>query len=158
MKEYKESQSFVTLWLIVLFVVILGMEINKLYTQYLGTNVLQIEFSFYLLLAIIIGLFSIRLNVFIDESGIRIKFFPFVMNKKWDWADVQTATIVEYILMDYGGWGYRVSRKKGVAYTTKGKYGIQLVLKNGNRLLIGTQQPEEVSALLSRYNVLRDEG
>jgi hypothetical protein len=44
-------------------------------------------------------------------------------------------------LREYGGWGIRLGRN-GKAYNKKGSSGIQLVLASGERILIGTQEPE----------------
>jgi hypothetical protein len=44
-------------------------------------------------------------------------------------------------IKEYGGWGLR-SKKNKKAYTVSGKHGIQLLLKNGKMILIGTQKPK----------------
>ena len=49
--------------------------------------------------------------------------------------------------MDYGGWGIKYGLK-GLAYNISGNFGIQLELKSGSKILIGTQKPDEVKKLL----------
>lgn len=49
---------------------------------------------------------------------------------------------------EYGGWGVRVSKNHGRAYNAYGSRGVQLVLTDGSRILIGTQQPEELLAAM----------
>ena len=78
-------------------------------------------------------LFSTRLRSRIDAQGIHVRFAPFIIREKtWGWEDLEEVYVRRYSLWDYGGWGYRFSGA-GTAYTTKGKYGIQMVLKKGNK-------------------------
>lgn len=156
MMKYNESQNFMSNWLMILLIVLLGIEFYDVYANYQTTQSIQLGVSFWIFLAVLLCLILVRLNIAIDKVGISVKFFPFVMNKKWNWESIASAHILEYTLLDYGGWGYRVG-KKGVAYTTKGKYGIQLVLKDGQRILIGTQQPDEIKVILSNYFVKTNE-
>ncbi len=51
-------------------------------------------------------------------------------------------------IKDYGGWGIRYGRG-GKAYNVRGNRGVQLQLANGQRLLIGSQRPEELSNALA---------
>lgn len=148
MKQYKESQSFLTKWLIVLFLVFFCIEFYDLYTEYSIVKSINIGVSFWIILIVIIAFVLMRLQTNIDHEGISIRFIPFVIRKKILWTEIEEVYLTEYTLSDFGGWGYRVG-SKGTAYTTKGKYGVQLVLKNGKRLLIGTQNPEDVKQVLA---------
>ncbi len=51
-------------------------------------------------------------------------------------------------IKEYGGWGVRINRHNGRAYSAYGASGVQLVLADGMRLLIGTQRPQELLAAL----------
>lgn len=153
---YKESQSFITKWLIVLFAVLFALELYQLYIDYQSVNSIQISISFWILMVVALCLIFIRLQVNINKNGIRISFIPFVINKIWKWEDMEQVYITDYSLTDYGGWGFRIS-SKGRAYTTRGKYGIQIILKDGRKILIGTQEPEKVSAILNHYFTPKDE-
>ena len=46
-------------------------------------------------------------------------------------------------IREYGGWGIRYGRG-GKAYNVSGNKAVQLVLKNGKRLLIGSQRPDKL--------------
>jgi hypothetical protein len=50
-------------------------------------------------------------------------------------------------LREYGGWGIRGFRSNR-AYNVSGNQGVQLVLTNGNRVLIGSQQSEALEAAI----------
>jgi hypothetical protein len=52
---------------------------------------------------------------------------------------------------EYGGWGMRTGdRGWGKAFNMRGNEGVQLVLRSGQRLLIGSQRPDELAAAIQR--------
>jgi TATA-box binding protein (TBP) (component of TFIID and TFIIIB) len=59
-------------------------------------------------------------------------------------------------LSEYGGWGLRYSVNHGKAYNVSGNQGVQLFFTNGKKLLIGTQKPEEITAILKQINQLKN--
>ena len=50
-------------------------------------------------------------------------------------------------ILEYGGWGYRWGRG-GRAYNIRGNRGVQLVLQDGQRILLGSQRPEELASAI----------
>jgi len=119
---------------------------------------LVVAFAFYYeestlerVVALIIPLFLFILNLEteISQEGISVRFFPFHLKKKFfAWDEIAKAEVREYSpLLEYGGWGIRRGRS-GIAYNVKGKMGLQLVLKNGKKILIGTQKAEELKQIL----------
>lgn len=153
---FVESQGFVTKWLIVLFIFLLSIEGHTIYTVFVDTGVFSFGVGFWILLVVFLALFFIRLKTRIDDQGIQIQFFPFVIRKRWKWEDIGAIYMTEYSLRDYGGWGYRFSAK-GIAYTTKGKNGIQIILKNGQKRLIGTQHPDQAASIIAMYKITDDD-
>lgn len=145
---YSENQSFWNWWLIVLLIVISYLSLEPLIS---GKEVLNTSsyISIGILICVLLFFLVVRLRTTIDEYGITIRFFPFVRKKSWQWEFINEVYVTEYSILDYGGWGYRVS-KKGKAYNTKGKYGIQLILKNGARIMVGTQNPETVRQVIDK--------
>lgn len=154
---YQECQSFFTWWVCLLLVFVLGAGIYAGWSNADAGN--RAEFflgslSWGLILVVLVCLliFLVRLRSRIDAEGVHIRFFPFVWQEKtWLWEDIGEVYVKRYSPWEYGGWGYRLSGA-GTAYSTKGNYGIQLVLKkSGSRILIGTQNPEEVQRILSQF-------
>lgn len=95
-------------------------------------------------------IFSMRLETEIDHNAISIRVFPF-RTKEIKWDDIQTAYIRPYSpIMEYGGWGIRYSFRNGRAYNMSGKIGLQLILTNGKKILIGTQQGDKLSRVLEQ--------
>lgn len=100
---------------------------------------------FMLTLFLFVFFWSLSLQTEIDDTGIKIRFFPFI-KRELKWAQITSAEIVDYGFI--GGWGIRFTQKYGTAYNTKGKIGIALHLKSGKRLLLGTQKSAEVEKIL----------
>jgi hypothetical protein len=66
------------------------------------------------------------------------------------WRTVRYEDIVEAEarqynpLTEYGGWGMRWGIS-GQAWNVSGRYGVQLVLRDGRRVLIGSRESEELA-------------
>ncbi len=97
-------------------------------------------------------LFLLKLETSIDKRGISYRFYPFQFRMKLiQWEAMTTCNIRKYKpILEYGGWGYRFGAK-GKALNVKGNEGIQIVLKNDKRLLIGTQKAEEAARVIQKY-------
>lgn len=92
-----------------------------------------------------------RLEVRFDREGLDYRFFPFQLReRRIRWEEVGKACLRTYRpIMEYGGWGIRTNwNGRNVAYNVSGDQGLQLELKNGRRVLFGTQRPAELAAAL----------
>lgn len=99
----------------------------------------------------------ITLETKINDKGISYRFFPFFFSFTFiAWDELEHVTVRKYKpILEYGGWGYRLGIfGKGRAVSISGNRGIQLKLKNGKRLLIGTRHPETVMDVLIGLNRL----
>ncbi len=148
-KIYRETQSFITWWLLSLLLVLISVEAFDSYSYYKEHGTWNFSVGIYIILGVAIAISFMRLHTIIDNEGVEITFIPFAYKKKWKWDEIGQSYVRTYGLMDFGGWGYRISGE-GKAYNTKGKYGVQLVLKNGSRIMIGTQHPEEIKNYLKK--------
>lgn len=55
-------------------------------------------------------------------------------------------------ILEYGGWGVKTGNKKnGKAYNVRGNIGLQLILTNGSKVMIGTQRKEAISAAMRKF-------
>lgn len=153
-RVYSEKQNFWTWWLVTLFV---GLFAWLLYPILLTDKTFASSDWVGLgVLVLVLMLFFVKLHTRIDTEGITIRFFPFVIKRTWTWDMIDRVYIKKYFIVDYGGWGYRVG-KNGIAYNTKGNFGLQLILKNGARIMIGTQRPEEVNNIVDTYKKMEHE-
>jgi hypothetical protein len=89
----------------------------------------------------------LKMQTEVRNDGLYVRFFPFHIHYKKFTAD----NISEYHprtyrpILEYGGWGIRCGWRGGRAYNVSGNKGVQLVFKNGKRLLIGSQKPNELT-------------
>lgn len=90
-----------------------------------------------------------RLQTRLDTTGLYLRFFPFHWSyKKIDFDSIATVYARIYRpLGEFGGWGIRWG-SGGKAYNVSGNRGVQLLLKNGKKILIGSQRPDELAATL----------
>ncbi|WP_438963473.1 hypothetical protein [Winogradskyella sp.] len=161
MKVFKEEQRFTQIWLIILVVVSLLVPIGIILGTYVKNpnNYTTLELitiiSIILLASSIIFLF--KLSTRIDEVGIHYKFFPFHLKFKIiKWNEVKSAYVRTYdAISEYGGWGLKGgalwNKSNGKAINVSGDIGIQLELKNGKKLLFGTQKQEEAKQIITTY-------
>jgi hypothetical protein len=105
-------------------------------------------------LAAVIGLFFLlRLDTKITNDGISVRFFPFhTKSQEYKWQDIAQVYVREYsAISEFGGWGIRYgSGRTGKAYNVSGNHGIQLVFKNGTKILIGTNKLAQAAAALKK--------
>lgn len=156
--EFYEIQRFRQwwLWLIILFVLGFSAYNSISNAEFFSTTELIISLAIPILIFFLF--FIIKLETKIDALGIRVRLFPFHFQFKYfPWKSIEKAYIREYSpLMDYGGWGLRiVSFGRGKAYTVSGDLGLQLVFKDGKKLLIGTQKWVEIkkfTAEIQKFN------
>jgi hypothetical protein len=152
---FEEKQSFRQLWLWMVLLTINGILVYGMFQQF----VLHIPFgnnpmsnNGYILTVIFIMVFNafffmLQLRTRIDEEGIFIRFFPIHRKyKSYLWTSICKAYIREYKpIREYGGWGLRLG-----AYNVSGNKGLQLEFKNGDKLLIGTNKPDELNAVIQQ--------
>jgi hypothetical protein len=99
-------------------------------------------------------LLMLRLETRLDAAGAHYRLFP--LQWAWrsqPWAEVAAAYVRAYDpLSEYGGWGLKGSRSNR-ALNIAGDQGLQLVLRDGNRLLLGTQRPADIAQALEQLAV-----
>jgi hypothetical protein len=90
----------------------------------------------------------VRLVTEIRPGSLSVRLIPF-RGRLIPAQDVEEAYSREYSPMrEFGGWGIRLAADGGKAYNAHGNLGVQLVLADGKRVLIGTQRPDEMLAAL----------
>ncbi|GAB3584666.1 hypothetical protein [Hymenobacter daeguensis] len=99
-------------------------------------------------------LLTLRLETRLDDTGVRYRLFP--LQWRWQlrpWAEIAEAYVRSYDpLGEYGGWGLK-GRRANRALNISGDQGLQLVLRNGTRLLLGTQRPADITRALAQLAV-----
>jgi len=162
MRVFQEKQRFTQWWLQLINLMVVALLVYNGYQWFVlgeasgnvGADETGVQIAVMATMLLTVGfLYSCALETTIDESGIAYRFFPIQLkHRKIAWKDVaQCHTRTYRPIPEYGGWGYRMSFGKGKALNVKGNQGIQLVLTNGKKLLLGTQKPEAAEAVISKY-------
>ena len=156
MRVFEETQRFNQWWLWVLYLASLGGVGLILYQTSLQSNNSENQILLVVIFVVMILIYAflslIRLFTKIDKEGISYQLYPFHRKiKKVSWKDLSEIQTRKYNpILEFGGWGYRIGFG-GKAFNIKGNQGIQLILKNGNRLLIGTQKPQEAQSAIDKW-------
>jgi hypothetical protein len=154
---WKEQQQFREVWimvvtlmpvLLILFIVIAQVFLGKTIGNNPANNT---ELGIVLLVVILPALliFFSKLETVICETGIAVGFFPFHKDfRLYSWQEIEKCYVRVYSpIGEFGGWGLR-GLGKNRAFNVSGNNGLQLVLKDDSKLLIGTQKPDELTAAL----------
>jgi hypothetical protein len=155
---YREVQRFSQWWLWLLMIGIAGLTWYGFIQQIVfgkpfGSNPAPNAVMWILWIVFGIGFpllfYAMRLVVKVSEDTIHVRFFPFHLRfQKIPLAKLKGYEVRTYSpIKDYGGWGIRYG-SKGKAYNVSGNRGVQLELLNGERILIGSQKPEEFAAAI----------
>ena len=103
-----------------------------------------------------IGIFLLfQKSVLITSIGtecIQFRYPPFIAkNRTIKIEEIMELEIRKYKpLWEYGGYGIRTSLKYGKAFNVKGNTGLQLHLKNGKKILLGTQKRESMEWAINK--------
>lgn len=148
-KVFQEKQRFTQWWLWLILIVVGIVPLVVLFQQLFvgelfgdesasgaGKIVMAGSASLFMLL-----FWLFRLETHIDSERIHFRFVPFV-NREINWSEVKKAEVVNYGFV--GGWGIRWGTQYGTVYNVRGNKGLALELRDGKRLVLGTQKEEEL--------------
>lgn len=94
--------------------------------------------------------FSSKLETYVTSEGLHVRLYPFMKYKTYKFEEIKSCTIREYKpLLEYGGWGIRHGFA-GLAFNVSGNIGLQLVMLNKKKVLIGTKKANEFCTCLSK--------
>jgi len=154
MTAFKETQRFRRMW-ILLIVGIVALLTWWAFVQQIilndpfGNNPAP-DYIIYILTALFgIGLplfiFGYRMETTVTADFILVKM-TLLGKKLIRLEDVEKCYYRQYRpIMEYGGWGWRWSPKMGTAYNVTGTEGVQLELKGGRKILIGSRQARKLA-------------
>lgn len=165
---FSEEQRFTQWWLwlivIVSLLAVLTPFVYGIYSQEVldkpfGDNPMSTEglivtglFSSLFTAFIFFVMMRSKLKTKITNEGIWVVFPPLVNKwKKFVPDEIERYEIRIYrAAREFGGYGFRTSRKYGKAYTISGNTGLQLYFKNSKKLLIGTQKKQALEYAMGK--------
>jgi hypothetical protein len=155
---FREVQRFRQPWLWVVILGIVGLVAWAVVQQFgygepFGTN--PMSDTGLIVVALVFGvglplfLLGITLTTEVRSDALYYRFFPLNLTfRRLGPEDIREYQIRTYSpLREYGGWGIRWG-SKGKAYNVSGDRGVELLLLDGRRVLIGSQRPEELAQAL----------
>jgi hypothetical protein len=151
--QYRESQKFNQWWLWLLNLGLMGIVFWGAYQEYQDGMPLWQALLAIALVAVfaLVPLALIELRTTITDDGVEVRFWPFSRRRIFK-SEIKSMHVRSYSpLGEYGGWGYRLGASAGKAYNTMGNRGLQLELHDGEKILIGTQRPEELSVFVHEW-------
>ncbi len=104
------------------------------------------------------------LQTYINDEGVYVMYFPFHLKYKFfSWESIESAKVRRYNpLTEFGGWGvkrnrlrfrnFRVQVKSNICYTVSGNNGLELILKDGTKIMIGTHSPNSLEEALNKLS------
>lgn len=152
MRIFKEEQALRQWWLILILgstLIVTAIPFFEI-KEPQSTPWKYIGFIPFLLVAILFWILKLRTRI--DARGICCRFEPLYFFKKYyKWNDISDCYVRKYSpLTEYGGWGVR-GFGKARAYNVSGNMGIQIVTKDQEKFLIGTNKPEDAKRIIKRY-------
>ena len=154
---YLEIQKFGQWWLWVLLMGLSAIPVYGLYQQVIlgqpfGNNPmpnwgLVVFLSTMLLLLAFFKYLELRTEI--DNKGIRCRLRP-LSSEVFTWDQIQEVTLITY---GFVGYGLRFSPKYGTVYNTSGNQGMSIILKNGGKFVVGTQNADGIKQTLNALKV-----
>jgi hypothetical protein len=95
-------------------------------------------------LPVLFGVMALFIDVTADSVLIRYRPFFSRVIPLTDVAQVEARTYDA--IKEYGGWGVKGWSKEKMVYNVSGNRGAELTLKDGRRLMLGSQRADELAA------------
>ena len=109
-------------------------------------------FTALLMLFILFIVAKMRLKTKITADGIFYCYPPLI--RKWKRispVEIETYEIRTFrAIHEFNGYGIKKRRKYGTAYIIAGNTGLQIYLKNGKKILIGTQKKQAIGYAMGK--------
>lgn len=158
---YKEEQSYTQFWvwmLILLFFTALTLPLWYIFIEdiiqrkssgatpgYDSDLLFSSVITTTLILPIILLFKFIKLETEITTSAVRFRYLPFI--RKWRTikaSDIESWSVEKYAISKHGGWGIKSRSRKNKAYSVYGRVCLNLKLKDGQTVTVGTQQKDSI--------------
>jgi hypothetical protein len=99
--------------------------------------------------------YSVKLTTELYNDRLILRYTPFWTRTIPLDQVVRSAPRIYRPIMHYAGWGIRYGLGRGWCYTVYGNRGVELELRNGKSILVGSQRPEELATAIDRAKVQR---
>jgi len=154
--HYRESQKISLSWkwifFIALYVLMFWALIQQFGQEIDVSAIASIIFSLCLIFLFNIIIIIMKLETEIDDSKVSIRYKPFHIKPRiFYWEDISKFYIRSFRpVREYGGHGIHKKIRYGRSFTVSGTKGLQLILKDGKKILIGTQKPKALERIIEK--------
>jgi hypothetical protein len=154
---YHEEQRFRQWWVLALVIVLAGLAWWTFIRQVIGGEpvgenpgpdwvVWLVWLVFGLGLPFLFGRMALVIEV--TEAELLIRYRPF-MRRTIPLAEIQEVRARKYnAITEYGGWGIKGWSKARRAYNVSGDRGVELTLRDGKKVMLGSQRADELAAVI----------
>lgn len=157
---FNETQRFRQWWIYMIFAIVIASSIYTIVSIYPEVREEKSNAAWIMLIsngvlvpaAIFVLIRVFKLKTRIRKDGVYYQFFPLQLKEKFAAKeDIDSFEVRKYKpVSEYGGWGVKsLGNKYGRAINISGNMGLQLYLKNGKKLLIGTQKASEIEKAMN---------
>jgi hypothetical protein len=108
------------------------------------------------LVAIAVGalLAVARLETTVTDDAVIVRFHGVWPTRRIRVDDIAEYEPMRYGMWDSGGWGVHFGLA-GMTYNVRGNEGVHFRLRDGRRILLGTQRPTELTAAIAKARAAR---
>lgn len=95
----------------------------------------------------------LRLVTEVRYDGVAVRLSPFQRSfRHISFREIDAARVATYSATTYDGWHWGLHRSSGgnTVYRLRGNRGVELVLTDGTRVFIGTQQPATLETAITQ--------
>ncbi|MFC1687073.1 hypothetical protein ACFL0L_00655 [Patescibacteria group bacterium] len=93
--------------------------------------------------------FNTHLKIQVSGKQLNMRYFPFV-NKVYTHVDIAQATPTTFRpIREHGGWGIKYSINGVWIYTAYGNAGVEILFRDGKKIIIGSQRPDELASAVN---------
>jgi len=155
MTYFHEEQRFREswLWLIVLIPLVVAVKATLGEPRTPVATILTVAVG--IGVALLIGL--ARLETTVTGEAVVVAFHGLWPTRRIGLADIAECAPMHYGMFDSGGWGVHFGLA-GMTYNVSGNEGVHFILKNGAKVLVGTQRPGELAAAVAKARGSRGPG
>jgi hypothetical protein len=166
---YKEEQRFPTPWIfLVIFPTLASVIFLLKFNEWNREEVIEVSekndilgliimgvIFFVMMVGLTILFYKMRLVTQIKSDGIYFKYLPFINKERFiSKEEIKNYEVRKYNPnREFGGHGVKKQRRirnSGKSYTVSGRFGLQLYLSNGDKILIGTHRREALKHAMDK--------
>ncbi len=133
-EHYKHTQvGYLVITVMAAVMVLIGVVLVNAGINWIAIGVL-------IVIAIVLILFS-SLTVVIGEDEVEVRFGPGLISKRFKLNEIESCQVVKNHW--YYGWGIRLT-PHGVLYNVSGFDAVEIKLRTGKKVRIGTDVPQQL--------------